>query len=102
MNFPKEKVKEVSINGGLLTVFLDDGRIISAPLSWYPSLESADEDERMNWQPCGAGTGVYWPDLDYDLSIAGIIQGAKERPSVAHYVAQSRKKKRGKRALAIH
>ena len=38
MNSKPVKIADVSTEGGLLTVWLDDGRILSLPLAWYPSL----------------------------------------------------------------
>jgi len=62
-----------------LTVELRDGRVISTPLVWYPRLESASPQERSQWEWIGSGTGIHWPLLDEDLSIAGMLAGS---PSV--------------------
>ena len=32
------------------TVDLSDGRTILVPLGWYPPLEHASPEERMNWR----------------------------------------------------
>ncbi len=34
-----------------LTVFLNDGRRISAPLEWYPRLYYGTVKERKDWRP---------------------------------------------------
>jgi hypothetical protein len=85
MNSINAKVKSVRIARSLLTVGLDDGRIISLPLAWYPSLQRAKSSERTDWQPCAAGRGIHWPALDYDLSVEGLLCGAHEAPGVAAY-----------------
>lgn len=72
------KVKEVGTDSGKLTLWLDDGRVISLPLNWYPSLAEATAEERANRRMCAAGHGVHWPALDYDLSVDGLLQGTKE------------------------
>ena len=74
MNSKTVKVKAVSTEDRLLTVWLSDGRILSLPLAWYPSLAKAAAEERNIWQPSGAGRGIHWPALDYDLSIATTLQ----------------------------
>jgi len=70
---------KVSISEDALTVELRDGRVISTPLVWYPRLESASAEERSTWEWIGSGTGIHWPLLDEDLSIAGMLAGS---PSV--------------------
>lgn len=90
MNSEPVKITDVSTESGLLTVWLDDGRILSLPLAWYPSLASASEAERAVWQTSGAGRGVHWPALDYDLGIDGLMEGRHEHPSALRYVQQTR------------
>ena len=59
----------------ILIVELVDGRTISAPLVWFPSLCSATKEQRNNWELLGAGEGIHWPDIDEDLSVAGLLEG---------------------------
>ena len=58
-----------------LTVDLDDGRTISAPLAWYPRLIHGTPEERNDWRISGAGWGIQWPDLDEDISVKGLLAG---------------------------
>src|SRR5215210_1110556 len=94
------KVKPVSTDDQLLTVWLSDGRFLSAPLNWYPSLATATAEERAIWQPSGAGRGVHWPALDYDLSVEGIIAGKKEHPNALRYTRETRARNQLTRNLA--
>ena len=87
------KIKAVSTDDSQLTLWLDDGRVVSAPLSWYPSLAEASPAERKIWQPSGAGHGIHWPALDYDLSVEGILEGRKEHPNALRYTREARAKK---------
>ncbi|MEX1349776.1 MAG: DUF2442 domain-containing protein [Desulfobacterales bacterium] len=32
------------------------------PLAWYPRLLHATAQQRKNWQVCGGGYGIHWPD----------------------------------------
>jgi Protein of unknown function (DUF2442) len=58
-----------------LTVDLSDGRTISVPLGWYPRLEHANPEERMNWRFIGKGQGIHWKDIDEDISVEGLLAG---------------------------
>jgi len=59
-----------------LIVDLMDGRTISAPLAWYPRLAQASPEQRAHWERCAGGYGIHWPDVDEDLSTAGLLRGA--------------------------
>ena len=65
----------VSVSESALTVELEDGRSVAAPLGWYPRLAQALPEERTRWRLIGAGTGIHWEDLDEDISVEGLILG---------------------------
>src|ERR1017187_4968998 len=92
------RVKDVSTDGGLLTVWLDDGRILSLPLAWYPSLQESSVAERSVWRRCGGGRGIHWLSIDYDLDLESLLKGAREMPSVLEFTRRFRTKKRRARA----
>ena len=73
---PGERVKDVRFTDDDVAVDLTDGRTIVVPLVWYPRLLDATAEQRRNWQISGAGYGIHWPDLDEDLSMAGLLRGA--------------------------
>lgn len=73
------KIQTVTVGRERLTLKLADGRTITAPLAWYPTLLAASASDRRQWRLCGAGRGVHWTALDYHLSAAGILDGAKEQ-----------------------
>ena len=58
-----------------LHVKLTDGREIATPLWWYPALLAATHAQRNNLELMFSG--IHWPDLDEDLSIAGMLAGWK-------------------------
>ena len=82
MSSSSAKVKGVTITQETLTVELTDGRTISAPLTWYPTLLQAPAKQLRRWKTCGAGTGIHWPALDYHLSVEGLLRGAHEAEGV--------------------
>jgi hypothetical protein len=73
---PGECVKAVHLTEDTLSVDLMDGRTITVPLAWYPRLLHATPEQRNNWEICGGGYGIHWPDIDEDLSTEGLLRGA--------------------------
>lgn len=73
---PGERVKNVTFTEDTLSVDLVDGRTIVAPLVWYPRLLDATSEQRQNWQVSAAGYGIHWPEIDEDISTAGLLRGA--------------------------
>lgn len=86
MNSSRPKIRHVTISAETLTVELTDGRVVSAPLAWYPTLVQATARQLRNWRPCGAGTGIHWPALDYHLSVEGLLRGAHEAEGVTRRI----------------
>lgn len=58
-----------------MQVFLTDGRVLSVPLLWFPSLSAATPEQRANVEIGGGGIGLHWPELDEDLSVANLMAG---------------------------
>jgi len=71
-----ERVGDVRFDDDTMSVDLADGRTITVPLAWYPRLLDATPAQRLNWQRCGGGFGIHWPDIDEDLSTQGLLEGA--------------------------
>ena len=71
-----ERVASIEFTEDTVGVALMDGRTITVPLYWYPRLQDTNEVQRRNWQISGGGYGLHWPDIDEDLSTAGLLRGA--------------------------
>ena len=56
-----------------LHVELSDGRVISTPMAWYRELQNATFRQLSNYRFICANTGIEWPELDYHLSIEGML-----------------------------
>jgi Protein of unknown function (DUF2442) len=56
-----------------LIIELEDGRALHVPLERFPRLLKADVAHRQNVRFIGRGIGLHWPDLDEDLSVAGLL-----------------------------
>lgn len=65
---------EVRFDDALLRVTLADGRELAAPIEWFPRLRDATPEQRANWRLVGRGQGIHWPDIDEDLSVAGLLR----------------------------
>ena len=63
----------VCFDDDMLHIQLTDGREISVPLEWFPTLRDATEVQRTNWRLIGRGVGIHWVDLDEDISVAGLL-----------------------------
>lgn len=61
------------VTSDTLAVDLADGRTISVPLAWFPRLMHGNRAERANFQLTYAG--LHWPDLNEDISVAGLLRG---------------------------
>lgn len=64
-----------SVDQDALTVRFADGRVVSAPLSWFPRLEAASTEERNAVEI--SPLGLHWPDLDEDIGFAGLLAGRR-------------------------
>lgn len=69
------RAESVQINDDSLIIYLVDGRTLTVPLAWYPRLWYGTEAERQNFEVFGDGEYMHWPDLDEDLTVAGIVAG---------------------------
>ncbi|MEO7299650.1 MAG: DUF2442 domain-containing protein [Verrucomicrobiota bacterium] len=70
------KITDERLTFERLTFDLEDGRIVSVPLSFYPTLQFPTKRERMDFEICHSS--IYWPKLDCDISSHCLLRGAKE------------------------
>jgi len=68
--------KSVNFDDEMMHVLLTDGRNISVPIIWFPILRQATPEQRSKYEIGGAGASLHWPELDEDLSVAGLMAGA--------------------------
>jgi hypothetical protein len=67
--------KSVDFDDAMMRVAFTDGRVLCVPLVWFPTLHAATPEQRQRYEIGGGGVGLHWPDLDEDLSIAGLMAG---------------------------
>lgn len=70
-----------------LSVELADGRVVRTPLWWYPRLLKATPAQREASRL--SKLGVHWEEIDEDLSVAGMLRGAKAPKAVPPSVTEA-------------
>ena len=80
----------VQITDERLVFDLEDGRTVSVPLSFYPTLQLATRRERAHFEICRSS--VHWPKLDCDISSNCLLRGAKESRKFAERAWRKRTK----------
>ena len=73
----KPLADSVRVTEDELMVDLVDGRRISVPLAWFPRLLHAEPAARDRFELLGDGEGIHWPELDEDISVAGLLRGVR-------------------------
>ena len=58
----------------MMHVRLLDGREISMPLEWFPTLRDANSEQRNKLRLIGRGIGIHWDELDEDISVAALFK----------------------------
>ena len=67
-------ITSVRCDETMVWMVLADGRVIGAPLTWFPRLHNATPAQRDQWRIVGPGHGVHWEELDEDIS-ARVLMG---------------------------
>ncbi len=78
---PPARASNVVFTKKTLTVSLTDGRAIIIPLEWYPRLLHATNAERSNWRLTSEGEGIYWSELDEEVSVENLVRGKESSES---------------------
>jgi Protein of unknown function (DUF3532). len=69
--------QHISFTDDDMIVALVDGRTISVPLVWFPRLANASRGQLENYEILADGEGIHWPEIDEDLSVAGLLRGTR-------------------------
>ena len=73
--FKEARAQDVKVTEEELKVTLEDGRLLSVPIEWFPRLRDASEKDKNNWHFIGGGIGIHWNAIDEDISIEGLLKG---------------------------
>ncbi len=56
-------------------LLLLDGRQLSLPLVFFPTLLNANSEELNKYELSGGGLGIHWDNLDEDLYVPNLLMG---------------------------
>ena len=89
------RAQSAKLTDEALAIDLVDGRTIIVPLVWFPRLWHGAPRERNHFEIIGDGAYIHWPDLDEDLTVAGLLAGRRsgESPQSLKKWLQSRRRK---------
>ena len=58
-----------------ITAFLEDGRKLTIPTTWFKRLRDATLAQLQNYQILPDFYHIHWPDLDEDISLQVFLTG---------------------------
>ena len=73
------RIQSATVSEDEISAHLTDGRTISVPLAWSWRLSEATPEQRSQFEIIGSGSGIRWPEIDEDLSVAGMLHGIPAR-----------------------
>ena len=78
------RVKNLEFSDDMLSVTIEDSRILIVPLKWYPRLLYATETERNDWRVFEDADGrdiIFWESLDELIPVVALLAGVPSRES---------------------
>ncbi len=78
----KAFAKNLTLTRELLILELMDGRTVTFPFYWIPSLKNASEKELLNWELKNSGLTIHWPELNFKIRVEQLLSGVpiEDRP----------------------
>ena len=73
------RIQTVTVDDDSISARLVDGRTISVPLAWSRRLSETTPGQRAHFEILGSGSGIHWPEIDEDISVAGMLHGTPAR-----------------------
>ncbi len=95
------RIVDVKITDESIFAQLADGRTISVPLVWSWRLSDATPKQRQNFEIIGSGQGVHWPEIDEDISAAGMLWGIPARRPQPNTVMKRKKRVSARQGMNI-
>jgi len=77
------RIGHVHVSDTMLNVYLTDGRLLAAPLAWYPRLLLATAAERHDYELRGDAQSIHWPSLDEDIDLETLLIGGRSCENIA-------------------
>lgn len=74
-------IADVEVAKGRLTITLEDERVVSVPLRWFPNLAHASPQDWAGVRISADGISVEWPSLKERVSVKYVLAlGASDLP----------------------
>lgn len=70
----KDLASDIWFDNDHIFVRLTNGIEISVLLKYFPRLMNANPDQRNKWKLIGKGIGIYWKEIDEDISIKTLLR----------------------------
>ncbi|NCS89278.1 MAG: DUF2442 domain-containing protein [Ignavibacteria bacterium] len=85
----KSAAKLVSLDKLNFCVDFIDGRKLFVPIAYFPRLLKAANEQRQKVIISGGGGGLYWDELDEDISVRNLLLGFGDttKPQVQDFQA---------------
>jgi hypothetical protein len=84
IEYDTPRMVALKVSEDAIVADLSDGRTVSVPLAWSWRLSDATPEQRNHFEFNASGLGAHWPDIDEDLSVAGMLHGTPaRRPKLA-------------------
>lgn len=58
-----------------IMAFLDDGRKLSIPITWFSKIRKATGQQLNNYRILPDGYHIHWPEIDEDISLRVFTDG---------------------------
>ncbi len=71
------KIDHVHVTDNALNIYIQDGRVMSFPLAWFPRLLHGTPAERNHYVVFGEDDVIHWPELDEDIDLMRLLEGGK-------------------------
>lgn len=78
------RIADVEFSNDSFSVHLQDGRVVAAPLAWYPRLLYATIEERNHWrifQDTDERDIIFWESLDEMIPVIALLTGTPSKES---------------------
>ncbi|MBW1883581.1 MAG: DUF2442 domain-containing protein [Deltaproteobacteria bacterium] len=69
------RATRVAVSDEMLTVELADGRMLEAPIEWFPWLLDASASAIANFEIIDEGRQIEWSELGEKVSLSGLFRG---------------------------
>lgn len=67
-------IANLKVDDDMLTAQMCDGRIISIPIAWFPTLVNASDEDLNYFEISPSGYGIHWEKLDEDISVKAFFE----------------------------